>query len=656
MTTSRESAITSKPSFALCDDLVQTLLHGDSCEITAFPLLRNPCTTTTIPPLFAQQKGDASSVARRRGFIHSPDHEVPHDSDGNNVYTIKVRASDASGSMDDLDVNVEVTNVNERPDVDSPIADRTMTVSVSMIISLQGTFRDPDGDALTYTASTSAPGIATASVSNSDSTLTLAALSAGSATITVTAADRSLGDADRLTASQNFTVTVEAPLPTVTIARHRTTPVAVTEGGLVRFTLTASSAPTADLTVSVTVTETDPHLAGRITDFVTGTIPDEITITVGTTTADLIFDTEDDTVDETDTGTLARVEDGTGYTVGSPSVAVVTIEDDDVPPAPTGLRANGDLDSNGNVTLRWNSVSGATSYMVRYTEEVYGDCDPDDGSWDTRTYTAGTTGTVIEADLGALTEEQLYRVEVRAVIVDASDWSEDDFTLVFPTDSALGHGTDVATAPFHGYQAKNSQGSHEFRYVLCEETIPGLTMTAQDMKDAVDEWEDAVTWDRSGTNIITTTSHSLPAGESCHTGVPLPMGRFEVKFFSSSRIKSACDPFAIRGLGTPACWRSTSWALNGVGLIESGSILLNAGRSASTWWNESVAGGRCTRLHETIVHEVGHAFGIGNARWFNYNRHPVNDTLAIMSYANLEEYCQPQSYDIVNLIALYQSR
>ena len=116
--------------------------------------------------------------------------------------------------MDDLDVTVEVTNVNERPDVDSPIADRTMTVSVSRIISLQGTFSDPDAnDTLTYSASTSPPGIATASVNNSDITLTLGALAAGSATITVTAADRSSSHADRLMVSQEFTVNVEPNAP-----------------------------------------------------------------------------------------------------------------------------------------------------------------------------------------------------------------------------------------------------------------------------------------------------------------------------------------------------------------------------------------------------------------------------------------------------------
>ncbi len=115
--------------------------------------------------------------------------------------------------MDDLDVTVEVTNVNERPDVDSPIADRTMTVSVSRIISLQGTFRDPEGDTLTYTATSSNIRVATASVNVRDITLTLGALAAGSATVTITAADRTSGDAYRLTASQAFTVTVEPNAP-----------------------------------------------------------------------------------------------------------------------------------------------------------------------------------------------------------------------------------------------------------------------------------------------------------------------------------------------------------------------------------------------------------------------------------------------------------
>ncbi len=118
-------------------------------------------------------------------FRSSPDFEVPHDDNLDNVYTITVRASDGRLATS-VHVTVTVADVNERPVADLAITDQTMTVGVSRIISLQGTFSDPDtNDTLTYTASTSPSGIATASVSNSDSTLTIAALSAGSATITV---------------------------------------------------------------------------------------------------------------------------------------------------------------------------------------------------------------------------------------------------------------------------------------------------------------------------------------------------------------------------------------------------------------------------------------------------------------------------------------
>ena len=126
-----------------------------------------------------------------------------------NSYSVTVTADDGNGGTDSIDVTINVIDVNERPTVDTPIADQTMNAGDSTTVSLPGRFSDPDGDTLTYSASTSPPGIATASVNNSASTLTLAALSAGSATITVTAADRSPGHSDRLTASQAFTVTVE---------------------------------------------------------------------------------------------------------------------------------------------------------------------------------------------------------------------------------------------------------------------------------------------------------------------------------------------------------------------------------------------------------------------------------------------------------------
>ena len=331
----------------------------------------------------------------------------------------------------------------------------------------------------------------------------------------------------------------------------------------------------------------------------------------------------------------------------------VTVE---LPPSPpTGLRANGDL-VGSNITLRWNAVSGATSYNVRYTEETCdsdGDCEADDANWQTETNITTSGSGIKEANLGGLTEKTLYRVEAQSVKTVASDWS--DFVLVFPTDSALGRNTHVATAPFHGYQAKNAQGSHEFRYILCQNSIPaGLTMTASDMKNAVDEWEDTVIWDRGGVNIITTSNYPLPAGDSCSSGaIPREMGRFEVRFVTDGEIKGACYP--LPWVKAPhACWRSHSWRNIGVGLIEKGSVLLNADRGAAYWNTDRGSG--CAFLKEMLVHEVGHAFGIGNGEnILKLNRHPINTTLSIMSYANTGSYCEPQAYDIVAVTALYQS-
>ena len=64
-------------------------------------------------------------------------------------------------------------------------------------------FRDPDGDRLTYGATTSAPAVATVAVSGS--TVTVTAVAPGTATVTVTATD---GGGSNSTAVQTFAVTV----------------------------------------------------------------------------------------------------------------------------------------------------------------------------------------------------------------------------------------------------------------------------------------------------------------------------------------------------------------------------------------------------------------------------------------------------------------
>ncbi|WP_419167211.1 putative Ig domain-containing protein [Candidatus Palauibacter sp.] len=76
-------------------------------------------------------------------------------------------------------------------------AGQTVTVDVTPF------FSDPDGGALTYTASSSAPSVLSVSISGSN--LTVEAVAPGTATVTVTATDP-----DGLTAAQSAEVTVEA--------------------------------------------------------------------------------------------------------------------------------------------------------------------------------------------------------------------------------------------------------------------------------------------------------------------------------------------------------------------------------------------------------------------------------------------------------------
>ena len=96
--------------------------------------------------------------------------------------------------------------VNLRPVPVGTLAPLTMAVGAAMQVEVAGAFRDPDGDPLTYAATSSSPRVASAAVSGS--WLTVTAGAAGVATVTVTATDT--GGADTA-AAQTFTVTVAVP-------------------------------------------------------------------------------------------------------------------------------------------------------------------------------------------------------------------------------------------------------------------------------------------------------------------------------------------------------------------------------------------------------------------------------------------------------------
>ena len=134
---------------------------------------------------------------------------------------------------------------------------------------------------------------------------------------------------------------------------------AVTEGTAAEFTVTASTAPTANLTVNLTVADATGS------DFVAS--GDEgaqtVTITANMTTATHSVPTTADTTDEPDGDVTVTVAAGTGYSVGATSSATVTVNDDDgVPTVPAGCTAFGSPTSNLIKTV----TSTATTVTVTF--------------------------------------------------------------------------------------------------------------------------------------------------------------------------------------------------------------------------------------------------------------------------------------------------
>ena len=101
------------------------------------------------------------------------------------------------------------TAPNQTPVASGWFPAQTVPVGESVTVSAASAFSDPDGDALTYAAVSSAPGVATVAVSGADVTVT--GVSAGTAMVTVTATDPG-----GLSAVQGLEVTVPNRAPVVT--------------------------------------------------------------------------------------------------------------------------------------------------------------------------------------------------------------------------------------------------------------------------------------------------------------------------------------------------------------------------------------------------------------------------------------------------------
>ena len=128
--------------------------------------------------------------------------------------TMTVTATDAGGSGGTATQSFRVT-VNRSPVAVGALGALTLRIADGpAAVDVSGAFLDPDGDPLTYAASSSAPGVATVDMAlggaadargPAGSTLTLTPLAAGAATVTVTATDAGGSGG---TAALSFRVTV----------------------------------------------------------------------------------------------------------------------------------------------------------------------------------------------------------------------------------------------------------------------------------------------------------------------------------------------------------------------------------------------------------------------------------------------------------------
>ncbi len=177
--------------------------------------------TRDISPLFRDPEGDELAYAAA-----SSDPSVAEASVADSIVTvtglaagtatITVTATDVDGSNTSATQTFDVTVENSPPLAVGTLAELTLEFEDGdHAVTVSGAFMDPDGDDLTYSATSSTPSVAT--VAASGSTVTVTPLSSGTATITVTATDV---DGTNTSASQTFDVVVpnRAPLPVDSLA------------------------------------------------------------------------------------------------------------------------------------------------------------------------------------------------------------------------------------------------------------------------------------------------------------------------------------------------------------------------------------------------------------------------------------------------------
>ena len=151
-------------------------------------------------PLTYEATSSASSVA----VVTVSGNTVALSPAGLGMTTVRVTATDPGGLSAAQSFTVVVSSANQPPEPVGTLAPLTLGADdPAMSVNVSGAFRDPDGDALTYGARSSVPGVAAVSVSRS--VVTVMSVAEGTSVVTVTATD---SGGSNSVATQTFTVTV----------------------------------------------------------------------------------------------------------------------------------------------------------------------------------------------------------------------------------------------------------------------------------------------------------------------------------------------------------------------------------------------------------------------------------------------------------------
>ena len=164
--------------------------------------------TVDVSGAFSDPDGDAlsyeaTSDAPGMATVSVAGSDVTVSGEAAGTATVTVSAADPGGLSANQTFEVTVSSANQAPTVSAAIPDQSVEEGAEVTVDVSGAFSDPDGDALSYEATSGAPGVATVSVAGSD--VTVSGEAAGTATVTVSAADPG-----GLSATQSFEVTVEA--------------------------------------------------------------------------------------------------------------------------------------------------------------------------------------------------------------------------------------------------------------------------------------------------------------------------------------------------------------------------------------------------------------------------------------------------------------